>query len=283
MGIFDSITSLLGGAKKYGADADLSAGRGYLGQEGGIANTYGGLGASALSQYGTDNGQYRSALGGYEDYLKQDPYTDNYSTAQLARATEGTTQAYTRARANLAAAAAGTGQGGGASSMLAGGEQGINTAAAGQVAGQQNALGMARIAQHGQNLAQLANLTGSVANTDYGRGVNAYGAQLGVLGHLGGEYLGLGQNERSMEMQSQAQADSSLYGLAGAAGSYLGLRNVLGNSGNAGYGNAGYGGLGAATANPYNAYGGGAGLPLDYGSYNAAYPQITPQEYYSNR
>lgn len=270
MGIFDSVTSLLGGAQKYGADADLSAGRGYLDAQGGIARKYGGLGDAAMTQYGADSGTYRSALTGYENYLKADPNTDNYSTAQIARSTEGTTQAYTRARANLAASAAMSGQGGGPSSLMAGGEQGINTAAAGSLASAQNAYSRDAIARHGQNLATLANLTGGVANTDYGRGLSAYGQEEGIDSRLSGAYLGLGQNERQMEQQSQQQADSSLYGLAGAAGGYFGLGSVQ------------------PGAQSSAVTGGGVGADpdyslLDYSGYSPSYPQITTPEYYGKR
>ena len=246
-----ALTSLFGKSKDYGSAGDLSAGRGYLSQEGGIGSQYGQQAAGALSNYGTDNGAYRGATQNYANYLSQDPYTDSYSTARLAAAGAGSSDAYSRARANLQSTASGMGLGGGASSMLSGGLAGIDAAQAGQLSGQQNSLALQAIAQHRQNLGQLTDLYGGMAGTDYNRGMGALGAQQGVDQSLAGNYLGLGQQEQGYEMNAQNQQNQafgsalgslgSLYGSSkgyGAMGGYGG--NSGGNTGGAGGGLGGF-------------------------------------------
>ena len=245
-----ALSGLFGGgdSKDYGSSGDLSAGRRYLNQENALGGQYGNLSSQAMGQYGADNGQYRSAAGNYANLLQQNPYTDQYSAAQLAQSGAGTSAAYSRARANLQANAAGMGLGGGGGSALSGGLAGIDASQAGTLSGQQNQLALQAIAQHRQNMGQLTDLYGGIAGQDYGRGTSALGAQEGVDRSLAGSYLGLGDQERNMEIGYQQQMNQatsaglgSLGSSLGAAGGYKAAGGYGGNSGAAA--NAGMGAM----------------------------------------
>lgn len=210
---------LFGSRPSYGSAGDLSAARGYMGQEAGIGRQYGQQSQDALNEYGTDNAGYRQAAGAYGNYLKQDPFTDSYDTAQLAGATNGAAQSYQRANANLSANMASRGLTD--SSEMAGGLAGIGAAQAGSMATTQNALAMNRIAQRRQNLATLTGLTGGMANTDYSRGMGALGAQEGIDSHLAGMSLGMGEREQGMELQQGSLLRSAMgAGASGIANAY---------------------------------------------------------------
>ena len=219
-----ALSSLFSKSKDYGSSGDLSAGRGYLSQQNGIGNQYGQQAQNSLANYGTDNGSYRGAAQNYANYLSRDPYTDSYSAAKLAAASSGSSDAYSRARANLQSTAGGLGLGGGAGSMLYGGMAGIDASQAGQMAGQQNNLALQAIAQHRQNLGQMTDLYGGMAGTDYSRGMNALGAQSGIDQSLSGAYLGLGQQEQGLELQSQQQQNQAFGGAMSGLASIYGTK-----------------------------------------------------------
>jgi len=241
-GVLDGVGAIAGmfgggGHADFGSSGDLSAGKSQLNNLSGLAGQYGSQAQNAFNSYGSDNNAYRNASGNEAALLSANPYTDAFSTAQLAASGAGSSAAYSRARANLQATAAGMGLGGGAGSMLAGGQAGIDASAAGQISGQQNQLALQAIAQHRQNLGQLTNLYGGMSGTDYNRGMGALGGQTGIDSGLASSYLGLGQNELNMEQNLDAenrQATSSAFG---------GLGSILGSA--AGYGRmGGYGGNG---------------------------------------
>ena len=270
-GAIGALGGLFGGSqnKSYGSSGDLSAGRGQLGQLGQLGNQYGDIARQDMGAYGSANNQYQSALQGQENYLKADPYTDQYSTAQLANAASGTASAYQRAHANLQASMGANGMGGGNSSMLAGGEAGIEAGQAGTIAQDQNNLAMNRIGQRAQNLSALTNLSGGVANTDYSRGMGAMGAQEGVNQNLANSYLGLGQSELGMEQNYQAQQRQAMASGLGGLGQAVGMASYYANQKQnaalsnqpAGYGGGGYygGGYYGGGVQPDNPYGLGNG------------------------
>jgi len=230
-GAIGALGGLFGGSqtKDFGSSGDLSAGRGQLGNLGALGTQYGNVAQQDMGAYGAANGQYQGALQGQENYLKSDPYTDQYSTSQLARATSGTAAAYQRAHANLQAEAGGSGLGGGNSSMLAGGQASIEENQAGNMAQAQSNLAMNRISQRAQNLSALTDLTGGVANTDYNRGMGAMGAQQGVESNLANSYLGLGQNEQNLELGYQEQQRQAMASGMGGLGQAVGMASYYAN------------------------------------------------------
>jgi len=235
-GAIGALGGLFGGSqtKDFGSSGDLSAGRGQLGNLGSLGGQYGNLAQQDMGAYGSANGQYQNALQGQENYLKADPYTDQYSTAQLANATSGTAAAYQRAHANLQASMGASGLGGGDSSMLSGGQASIEAGQAGNMAQAQNSLAMNRISQRAQNLSALTNLTGGVANTDYSRGIGAMGAQEGIDQNLANSYLGLGGQELGMEQNYQAQQRQAMASGLGGLGQAVGMASYYAGQKNGG-------------------------------------------------
>ena len=68
-----------------------------------IRTGYEGETSSAQGGYQQLDPKYRKAVNSEADYLRNDPYTDQYSTQVLGGATAGTNAAYNAAKANLAA------------------------------------------------------------------------------------------------------------------------------------------------------------------------------------
>lgn len=244
-----AIQGLLAKPTNYGSQQDFSSGRGYLNQLSGLGNTYAAQASNAMNDYSADNGQYRSAVQNYGNYLQQDPFTDQRSTADLARATTGSADAYSRARANLQASGAAAGVGGAGSSSLMGGMAGIEAGEAGSLAGAQNNQAYAQIAQHQQNMQALTNLYGGVSGQDYSRGTQALGAQQGVDNGLASTYLGLGQTEFGEEQNMDAQQRQASAGALGNLGSILGSKAGF-SAGTAGYSPSSYSPQPSSTSYP---------------------------------
>lgn len=205
----------------------------YLGQEAGLAPQYGQQAQQSLGEYGSDNGAYRSAAGAYGDYLKQDPYTDAYSTEQLNNATAGGRAAFQGAQAHLTSSLAqrglDTGAGGMASSALSGGLAQMDQAHAGSLAQAQNQLAMQRIQQRRQNMGALTNLYGGMAGQDYSRGMGALGAQGNILGNVAGGYGQMGAYQNSQAQMQNQQLGAGLSGLGGILGQRAGYAGAMGD------------------------------------------------------
>lgn len=184
-----------------------------------IGQTYAGMANGAQSRYNTYRPQADRALSTYTDYLKQDPYTDQVSTRVLGNATTGTNLAYDAAKANLAASMARRGLSGDSSAQL-GGDTAIETARAGDFAGAQSQLAMAKLGKRESNLSQLTGLLGGVADNEYGNWQDATGRQAGITSNLLDTYT-----EQNRQANAESAADynqqvglwSNLGGLAGSA------------------------------------------------------------------
>ena len=229
-----AVEGLLAKPANYGSQQDFNSGRQYLSQLSGIGSQYGSQASNAFNDYSADNGQYRGAVQNYGQYLSQNPYTDTRNTADLARATTGSADAYSRARANLAASGAAAGVGGAGSSSLMGGMAGIEAGEAGSLAGAQNTQAYNQIQARQANMQALVGLYGGQAGQDYSRGTQALGAEQGVDSGLASTYLGLGQTEFGEEQNMDAQQRQATSGALGNLGSLFGSKAGF-SAGNAGY------------------------------------------------
>lgn len=206
------LSSLFGGGD-YGAGGFLNDYKNTIGQEQGLVGQYGSLASQAGQDYGRYSSGYSDALTNYANLLKQNPYTDSYSTSVLNQATNGLTNDYLGAKAALTAdlARRGLASPGADSSMLTGGLASIEAQRAGQLAAAQNNLAMQEIDRQYQNDQALTDLYGGAANTAYGRETGALGEQAGLLQNIGQGQMGLYENAR----QQQAQHNSAMLGFIG--------------------------------------------------------------------
>lgn len=235
--------------------ADLSAGRGYLGQLAGIGGQYGQAAAQQMGDYGADNGAYRSALGNEEQHLQTNPYTQAYGASQVANAAGSTTQAFNAARAHLTASLAARGMG--QSGSMAGALSGLDSREAGAQAGLQNGLAQQAVANQGQRMAALTGLTGGAAGQDYARGMGALGAQGGIDSGLGNSYLGLGQQEQNLGLEYQGAQNSMIGSGASMLGQAAYWQHPMSNPyASMSTGMGGTGGMGAGGFDFMNPYGG---------------------------
>lgn len=240
----------------------------YYGQVGGAASQYGQLASGALGSYNTYNPQYQQAVNSYSNLLSQNPYTDQFSTQQLAGATQGMNADYARAGANLQAQDAQRGFL--SSSNLQGGLSGLQAAQLGQMGQARNNLAMQAIQQNYQNKANLTNLLGGVSSGYYNQGTNALGQSAALNSGLGADYMNLGNQQHAQYQQNIGNVLGGVSALAGIAGGgiggglYSGLGLGGGNSSGGGYG-YGFGttagaGIPAVAQNPYQAIGSGYGV-----------------------
>lgn len=211
----------------------------YSGREVEAANKLGDVGAadaalthSAQQGYDAFNPQYKDAANSYADYLKQDPYTDSYSTAALGKATAGTNAAYNAAQSNLYASNAARGLSND-SSGLQGGLASIEAGKAGQVAGAQNNLALQKVADHQRNLGMLADFLHGARNDERGAVQAGNAAQAGIAGEQASIYSGLNNSANEVKASQQKRSDDSNSALFGALGQFTG---VLGGGRSAGGG-----------------------------------------------
>jgi len=244
-----ALGSLLGGKRKPSAYEQQQAALAQ--QQGNLANTLQGYGNQAQGDYNKYNQQSQRAIGDYADLLRQNPYTDQYSTNQLGAMTAGVNGDAQAAQSNLAAQLAQRGISD--SSALTGGLTAIANNRNNAIAGaRQNLYGQSVQNQYDRSQ-QLANLLSGTANGYRGAAESYLGQAMGGYGSAGSQYGQLAQqdyNQQNQWNQQQGQ-NASIYGqlgglLAGAMtpnrstvpgiGAKIGMENSMQTGMNPSYG-----------------------------------------------
>ena len=207
----------------------------------GTNNAYGATGAgqdlastgeNALSEYNQFAPQANQATENELNYLETNPYTDTYSQAKLAQSTGGAMQGYAQAKSALASQLGQRGMAspGGTSSLLTGGDAGIDASEAGTLANNQNAIALQAIQNRANNLGLANQVANQHAQQVYQQGTGATdqggGLMLGAgsLGsNLGNDYLNEGQQQIQDTQQANQAASNSWGGLASLGGQLAGL------------------------------------------------------------
>lgn len=255
------LISLLSGGSDYGAAQDKQNMLSSLAGASGDARQFNTMGGRAYTSFQADDPAYRQAAAAQLAEDQRDPFTDQFSASALARARAGAQQNYQRSAANLAARYAQTGMtapGGGPSSVAAGGYANLEAANANGLGQAQNDLAYRSIAEHQRRLADATNLTGGMANQDWGRANNAYGSELGANMGVAGAYGNLYQGDVARQ-QSDANGVMGLLGdAANVAGMYYGggfggaaAKGLTGGATGGGGGGGGFGGYGSAGVGMY--------------------------------
>ena len=215
-------------ASTYAGDANSA-----LRNQGAVANQLGTFAQGDTAAYNQFAPQARAATQGEADYLRQNPYTDNFSTQALNRATSGVTSAYLRSRANLSSDLARRGMGGD-SSALTGGLAAMDASRAGIIGNAGEELAYRKIADNGGRLAQLAQLLSGAGQSAQQGAEGALTPQASIYGNMGSAY-------DVMAQQARQRASAAGAAQAGAFGNIGNLASALfSGGGNASGGGADY-------------------------------------------
>lgn len=186
-------------------------------QLGDVAGAFGGIGKTATGDYNNYSQSARAANAQYAGYLQSDPYTDQYSTARINQATNGTNAAYMAAKSNLSAELARRGLGGD-SSTLAGGLAGIESARANTIGTAQNNLALEASNARGQRLGQLNALQSGAAQNAFGDATQSYGGADAAYGKIGSLYSGLNEQANQQANIANGQQAQAIGQFAGGLG-----------------------------------------------------------------
>jgi hypothetical protein len=163
-----------------------------------VRSQYGSLADSGRSLYSTGDAGYRTAASRYDDYLRDDPYTDSYSAQALARATAGTESAYQGARARLATDLARRGLSPESGAGI-GGAASIENARAGMMAAAYGDLAQRKIAERERRQQELLALFEGMRGAGLGQTTGALSAMDNIDRGQASMYADFGANAMARE------------------------------------------------------------------------------------
>lgn len=188
-------------------------------------SAYGNIAAGGQSLYNSVNPQYQSAVQRVSQRLQQDPYTDSYSAAKLAKATSGTERDYQSARANLASDMARRGLAP-SSGAGVGGFSAIEAARAGAMAQARGNLAYQQIAERDARDQALLQLLGGARQEGLQQEMGGYGKQDALDQYLGQYYGGIVSEEEARREAARARRNATMNaligGVSGMGGQFLG-------------------------------------------------------------
>lgn len=211
MGLFSGITKLLGSGRNadpyYTDQARQAAGR--IGQN---RQGYQGIFDSGKQQYDAANPDYFKALRTTTDRLQEDPYTDSYSTAAIAKARTGADATFDAAKAQNTSSLASRGLTD--SSLATGADAAIEAARAASTASAQNDLAMRKIQDRDARDQALIQLLGGARS----EGLGLQGGALGAMQGADSGLLGLFTNAGFREQENVDAANNQWMSLLGLLG-----------------------------------------------------------------
>lgn len=212
-----------GGGSDFGMGDYMQGEKSANANQSSLADQYRGLGGQQIDYLGQDQTSQRKATADYANYLKQNPFTDQQRTSDIAKMTGGIAGGYQQARAQLAlgnnsANGGSAGVGSAPSSQTMGGNNYLAAQQAGTLAGAQASEFNNVQADRERRLQALQGLYTGQTGQDYSMGS-------GFLGSAGSGYQNVFNNNSTMygqaAQQAQAQASSSPWAAVGAIAPYI--------------------------------------------------------------
>lgn len=163
---------------------------------------------------------YRTAVTSEANLLGTDPFTDQYSTEVLGKATEGTNAAYAGASAAAAQDLARRGLSGG--SLDRGTPESLRAAQAGEIANAQNNLAQEKISSADSRAAALTGLLGGVSGGYRNAAAGGLNSEVGTTGDISNIYQNLNAAGNQVAEENNRNLSTAIGGAAGAIGTAIG-------------------------------------------------------------
>ncbi|MES2463966.1 MAG: hypothetical protein V4671_25630 [Armatimonadota bacterium] len=175
---------------------------------------YSDFGQGAKSEFDWLSPLFKQSLQKRMSSLSDDPFTDSYSTAQLGRATQGTTAAYNAARSSLNSDLSERGISPDSSAAI-GGLTSIENQRQSIMGNAQNGLAMQRIESRDEDEDELMRLLGGVRASAKGDFFGSLAGQGGIEQFIAQLYAGTG----AQQMNAKAQQSGNFMDLIQTAAS----------------------------------------------------------------